>query len=56
MAGNSRRGRLLVWAGAGALLAALGAGACTTGDLEIPKEGGGVAPADLRYGNQTYES
>lgn len=31
-------------------------GECTTGDLEIPKEGGGMAPTDLRYGNQTYES
>jgi hypothetical protein len=33
-----------------------GTGECTTGDLTIPQEGGGVAPEDLRYGNQTYES
>lgn len=31
-------------------------GECTTGDVTIPQEGGGVAPDDLRYGNQTYES
>lgn len=31
-------------------------GECTTGDLTIPREGGGMAPDDLRYGNQTYES
>jgi hypothetical protein len=31
-------------------------GECTTGSVEIPKEGGGVAPDDLRYGNQTFES
>lgn len=31
-------------------------GDCTTGSVEIPAEGGGVAPDDLRYGNQTYES
>jgi hypothetical protein len=29
---------------------------CTTTDVTIPAEGGGVAPDDLRYGNQTYES
>lgn len=31
-------------------------GECTVGDVTIPKQGGGVAPDDLRYGNQTYES
>lgn len=31
-------------------------GECTTGEVTIPKEGGGVAPTDLRYGNQTFES
>ncbi|MCW2793042.1 MAG: hypothetical protein JWO76_2140 [Nocardioides sp.] len=31
-------------------------GECTTGSVEIPKEGGGMAPDDLRYGNQTFES
>jgi hypothetical protein len=31
-------------------------GECTTGDVTIPEEGGGVAPTDLRYGNQTFES
>jgi hypothetical protein len=31
-------------------------GECTTSDVTIPKQGGGVAPDDLRYGNQTYES
>lgn len=31
-------------------------GDCVTSDVEIPREGGGVAPDDLRYGNQTYES
>jgi hypothetical protein len=29
---------------------------CTTGTTTIPEEGGGVAPKDLRYGNQTFES
>ncbi|HEU4811642.1 MAG TPA: hypothetical protein VFT00_05855 [Nocardioides sp.] len=29
---------------------------CTTGSETIPSEGGGVAPDDLRYGNQTFES
>jgi hypothetical protein len=31
-------------------------GECETGSTVIPDEGGGVAPDDLRYGNQTYES
>jgi len=31
-------------------------GACTTEDATIPAAGGGVAPEDLRYGNQTFES
>lgn len=31
-------------------------GECTVGDVTIPKRGGGAAPDDLRYGNQTYES
>ncbi|HEY0951187.1 hypothetical protein [Nocardioides sp.] len=31
-------------------------GECTTGDVTVPKEGGGVDPTDLRYGNQTFES
>ena len=31
-------------------------GECTVGDVTVPAEGGGVAPKDLRYGNQTYES
>lgn len=29
---------------------------CVTGQEVIPSEGGGVAPDDLRFGNQTYES
>lgn len=33
-----------------------GTGECTTGDLTIPQAGGGNAPEDLRYANQTYES
>ncbi len=31
-------------------------GECTPSEVTIPAEGGGVAPDDLRYGNQTYES
>lgn len=31
-------------------------GECTTGSTTIPEEGGGVAPEDLRYGNQVFES
>jgi hypothetical protein len=31
-------------------------GECTTGDVTVPKEGGGAEPTDLRYGNATYES
>ncbi|MDF1605201.1 hypothetical protein [Nocardioides sp. YIM 152315] len=31
-------------------------GECAVGEMTIPRSGGGVAPDDLRYGNQTYES
>lgn len=31
-------------------------GECTTGTTTVPEQGGGVAPKDLRYGNQTFES
>ena len=31
-------------------------GECTAETVTIPQEGGGVAPKDLRYGNQTFES
>ena len=31
-------------------------GECATETVALPAEGGGVAPKDLRYGNQTFES
>jgi hypothetical protein len=31
-------------------------GECTSETIDLPAEGGGVAPQDLRYGNKTYES
>jgi hypothetical protein len=31
-------------------------GACRNEAVTIPAEGGGVAPDDLRYGNQVFES
>ena len=35
---------------------ALGTGDCTTADRTIPSDGGGVAPDDVRFAGQTYES
>ena len=29
---------------------------CTTGDLAIPTDGGGMAPDDVRFAGQTFES
>ena len=34
----------------------ISSGACTTADRTIPSDGGGVAPDDVRFAGQTYES